>query len=286
MKIIITGGCGFLGSHIAEEAIKKKYKVVVIDKVLKNKIQNVNVNYIKANISNERLLKKIIKKDDIVFHLSAISDIDQASLNSVRTVNENILTTVKLLEICRLRKIKKFIFGSSIYVHSSIGGIYRISKKSSELFVEEISKKSGFKFVILRFGSVYGPRQNIKNNISKIMHNAFIKKKLIYSGSRKSIRKFIYVKDIAKLSLKIIDKQYDNKIVLLEGEKKISLVTVLKIIKKKLKLKGKMIFENNKENHYIKNPYSYKEIKEKKIYLKKNIDITQGINELFKYKKK
>lgn len=286
MRIIITGGSGFLGSHIAEEAIKKNYQVIVIDKVINHKIQNKKISYIKANISSEQILKKVIKKNDIVFHLAAISDIHEASLSPVRTVKENILTTVKLLEICRLKKIKKFIFGSSIYVHSSIGGFYRISKKSSELFVEQISKNSGFKFVILRFGSVYGPRQSIKNNIAKIIHYVLTKKKLIYSGSIKSMRKFIYIKDIAKLSLKIIDKQYDNRIVLLEGKKKISLIDVLKIIKKKFNLRGKMIFENNKDNHYTNSPYSYKEIKEQKIYLKRNIDIVRGIDEMLKYKRK
>ena len=285
MRIIITGGAGFLGSHIAEEAIKKKYRVVIVDKVINHKIQNKNISYIKTDIGDEKKLIKIIKKNDIIYHLAAISDINQASLNSVKTVNDNILATVKLLEICRIKKIKKFIFGSSIYVHSSIGGYYRISKKSSELFVEEISKNSGFKFVILRFGSVYGPRQSLKNNISKIIHTALAKKRLVYSGSKKSIRKFVYIKDVAKISLKIINNQYDNKIILIEGKKIISLIKVLKIIKKKLKLKGKIMFEDIKDNHYTKTPYSYKEIKEQKLYVKRNIEIEEGINELLKYKK-
>ena len=286
MRIVITGGGGFIGSYIAEEAIKQKHEVIIIDKFLNIRIQNAKIFYIKADINNERLLKKIIKKNDVIFHLAAISDIDEASLNPIKTINENILTTVKLLEICRLKKIKKFIFGSSVYVHSSIGGIYRISKKSSELFVEEISKKAGFKFVILRFGSVYGPRQSIKNNISKIIHYALTKKKLIYSGFKQSTRKFIHVKDVAELSMKVIDKKYDNEIVLLEGKKTISLINVLKIIKKNLQIRGKIIFENKIENHYIKNPYSYREMKEKKIYSKKNIDIAKGIDELIKFNKK
>lgn len=285
MRIIITGGSGFLGSHIAEEAIKKKYKVIVIDKFINFKIQNKNVKFIKADIGDEKKLIKIIKKNDIIYHLAAISDIKEASLNPVKTANVNILATVKFLEICRIKKIKKFIFASSVYVHSSIGGYYRISKKSSELFVEEISKNSGFKFVILRFGSVYGPRQSLNNNISKIIHTALNEKKLIYSGSKNSIRKFIYIKDVAKICLKIINNKYDNKIILIEGKKIISLIKVMKIIQKKLELKGRILFENIKNNHYTKSPYSYKEIKEQKLFIKNTTGIEEGIDELLQYKK-
>ncbi len=285
MKIIVTGGSGFLGSYIAEEA-SKKYKVIVIDKKFKFKIKNKKIFYKKLDISDQRRLKKIIKKGDIVFHLAAISDIDQASKSGIETVNANVLNTVKLLEVCKEKKIKKFIFASSIYVHSNLGGLYRVSKKSAELLVEEYANRSNFKFAIIRFGSVYGPRQSIKNNIARMVYFALRKKNLIYSGSKTSCRKFIHVKDVAIMAMQIINKKYNNKVILIEGSKYTKIKNVLNIIKKQLKLFKKIKFENITSNHYSKSPYSYKEMPENKITIKNAISLNDGIKEVIDYEKK
>ena len=82
-------------------------------------------------------LKKIIKGAEIVYHFAAIANIGEALANPINTVKTNILGTVNILEICRRYKVKRFVFASSIYVHSSQGGFYRTSKQSSELYIEE-----------------------------------------------------------------------------------------------------------------------------------------------------
>ena len=102
MKIVITGGAGFLGYYIANEAIKKKHTVTVIDKNIVNK--NKNIHYIKSDFGNKKALSKIIKKDDVIFHLAAISDINDANKSGITTVKENILKTVQLLEVCKNKK--------------------------------------------------------------------------------------------------------------------------------------------------------------------------------------
>ncbi len=280
MRIIITGGSGFLGRYLALEALKKKYKVIVCDKKISNKIDDKNIKYIRCDLSKNQKLKKIIKKNDIIYHFAGISDIDQAILNPLKTANINVLGTVSLLEICREKKIKKFIFASTIYVHSDIGSFYRISKKSAELFIEEYAKKFGIKFTILRFGSVYGPRQNIKNNISNMIYNAIKYKKLIYSGNKNSERSFIYASDVAKATIGIISKKFNNKVILLIGRKKIKVKKVLNIIKNKQNLKGNYIFKNIQKNHYAINPYSYKEMKENKFFIKKSTPLEDGITKI------
>ena len=285
MRIVITGGSGFLGSYIVQEALKKKYKVIILDKKISNTIKNKNIKYIKCDLSKNTKLTKIIRKGDIVYHLAGISDIDEAILNPFKTAEINILVTVSLLEACKKNKVKKLIYASSIYVHSDIGSFYRISKKSSELFVEEYAKKFGIKFTILRFGSVYGPRQNIKNNISNMVFNALKNKKLIYSGNKKSERSFVYVKDVAKAAIKVISNKFDNKVILLTGKKVIKVKKILQIIKNKLGLKENFIFQDNPKNHYTKSPYSYKEMKENKLYLKRYVNIEKGISNLINYLK-
>jgi UDP-glucose 4-epimerase len=286
MRILITGGSGFLGSYIALEALKKKYRVIILDKKILNKIKNKNIKYIKCDLSSSHKLKKIIKKNDIIYHFAGISDIDYAILNPLNTINTNILGTASLLEICKEKKIKKFIFASSIHVHSDIGSFYRITKKSSELLIEEYAKKFGIKFTILRFGSVYGPRQSINNNISNMVYNALKFKKLIYSGDKASERSFVFVKDVAKAAIKIISKKFNNKVILLIGRKKVKVKKVLNIIKNIQGLKGNFIFKNIQKNHYSKNPYSYKEMKESKFFIQKSTQLEIGITKTIDYIKK
>ena len=155
------------------------------------------------------------------FFTQLLYQIQMKSKNGVKTVNHNILSAAKLVEICKEKKIKKFIFFSSIYVHSDIGSFYRITKKSSELLIEEYAKKFGIKFTILRFGSVYGPGQRINNNISNMVYNALKFKKLIYSGDKTSERSFVFAKDVAKAAIKMISKKFNNKVILLIGRKKL-----------------------------------------------------------------
>ena len=283
-RIVITGGSGFLGWHIAQEAIKRKFDVIVIDKF--NTIKNNKIKFYKEDISKFKKIKKIIKKGDVVYHFAAISDIDEANKDPVKTFKINTLSTINLLKICKEKKIKKFIYASSIYVHSVIGGLYRVAKKSSELFIEAYAKQYNLKFTILRFGTVYGPRQSKKNNISNILYNALTLKKFIYSGSKRSSRKFIYVTDVAKVSINVISKKYDNKVILITGNKVYSINKVFDILKKILKINPKPIYKNIKTNHYSKNPYSYKEMKEQKYILNEFITLENGIKKLIDYEKK
>jgi len=286
MRIVITGGGGFLGSHLAEEASKKNIQVVVIDNLIKYRIKKKNILYFKFNLFNSNLLRKIIKKDDIVYHFAAISDIDDANLDPEKTFNLNVLCTIKLLKICKEKKIRKFIYASSLYVHTSIGGFYRVSKKSTELFIEEFAKVNNLNFVILRFGSVYGPRQDKNNNITNIVYNTIKYKKVSYSGHKQSQRKFIYVKDVAKALLTISSKKYVNKVYVISGKRNIKLRIVLNIIKKLMKISSLPHFKNIKKNHYIKNPYSYKEMKENSFVINKYTNIKLGIKNVINYEKK
>ena len=281
IRVVITGGCGFIGRYIAEEALKRKFDVVIIDKHIT--IKNNKIKFYKEDISRSNKIQKLIKKDDIVYHFAGISDIDDANKDPEKTFKINTLSTIKLLKICNIKKIKKFIFASSIYVHSDIGGIYRITKKSSELFIETYAKQHNIKYTIVRFGSVYGPKQSNKNNITNIVHNALMQKKLIYSGSKNSTRRFVYVTDVAKASVNLVSKKYDNKVILITGKKINSINQVFNIVKKILKINSNHIYKNIKNNHYSKDPYSYKEMKEEKYIMNKFINLENGITEVINY---
>ena len=283
MKILIIGGSGFIGGNLVACLLKKKHTVTVFDLITPS-IQSKKLLFVKGDISNTGLLKKIIKRNQIVYHLAGISDIGEAATIPIETVNINILATVKILEICSKFKIKRFIFASTVYVHSSQGGFYRTSKKSAELYIQEYWEQNKLKSTILRYGTIYGPSNNLKNNINKITNHALKKNIVQYEGSNLAKRNIIHVTDVGELSVKILQKKYENKAVLITGKKNIKIKNIMKIVQKQLDIKKPLFFKSrNLIGHYISNPFTYKKPKEFKLTPIKEIKIRDGINQVIKY---
>ena len=219
MKIVVLGGSGFVGSHVADELSKKGHKVKIFDKKKSKWLRQDQKMYI-GNILNTKDLERTIKDADVVFNCAALADIDRALKEPVNTVKVNILGTVKALELCCKYNIKRFIQASTIYVNSSEGGFYRSSKKAAEDYVREYKKNYNLSYTILRFGSLYGRRADDTNGVRKIIKRAIAKGKLSYIGSKKSVREYINVSDAAKACCEILKNKYKKN---LQRQKQIKL---------------------------------------------------------------
>ena len=260
MKILVTGGSGFLGSHVVDELVKKGHKVTILD-LKKNKFYNQKAKFLKCNLMNFEKLERAVKGKDVVYHFAATANIDIALTPPFDTVYKNILGTVKLLEFCKKHKIKHFVFSSSVYAASSDGGFYKSSKKSCEDYIEEYQKNFKLNYTILRYGSIYGPRSDNSNGIYKIIDDAINLKRLIYIGNKNAKRKYIHVVDAAKASVDILSKKYKNQVVNLVGKKTFKIGKLFTILKKILKLsvKKKVNYLDKKfTGHYIKSPKIFK----------------------------
>lgn len=285
-NVLITGGSGFIGSEVSKLLLSKNYNLTILD-IEKPNFINKQLKFVKGNISNKKLIKKLIKKKDIVYHFAGIADIGEASKLPVKTVEKNILATVNILNESVKNNINRFIFASTVYIHSEEGGYYKCSKKSCELYIQEFLKKSKLKFTILRYGTVYGPSKNLKNNINKIVSYAIKSKKVLYEGKPNTIRKVIHAKDAAEIAVKVLEKKYENKSVLITGKKNLKIGKILKIIKEKLNIKSKIIYKNKDlYGHYLKSPFTEKKIPCLQIKPKKQIDIEQGVEEVINFLKK
>ena len=143
------------------------------------------------------------------------------------------------------------------------------------------------KYTILRFGSLYGPRSNYQNGLYKIVYDYIKKNKIIYFGTRDSVREYIYIKDAAKSCVDILEKKFINKVVVITGKKKIFVQKLLSIFATLLKYNKKIIFKNdNNPHHYEKSPYTFSRNFGIKYFSAKNQNIKKGLEELISIVKK
>ena len=175
-KVLVTGGAGFIGSHMVDQLVEEGYKVIIADDLSKGKLENVNneADFERIDISNNQftnLIKKI--KPDIVFHLAAQSSIARSIKNPKRDIEVNLLATQDLLDVAKEAKVKKLIFASSAAVYAESKklpldeenikepiSLYGVSKLLSEYLLQNYHKIHGLPYTSLRFANVYGPRQD------------------------------------------------------------------------------------------------------------------------------
>ena len=242
-KVLVTGGSGFIGSHIVDNLKKKKFKVFVLDKV---NPKRKDIIFVKNKNFNFNFLLKITKGIDFVYHLAGVSDINKVKDQPVKTINDNIIFTTTLLEACRLNKVKKFLFASSIYTYGNEGNLYTTSKISSELIVKNYKLLFDLDYTIMRFSSIFGLRNRKVDVISIFANKAKKNKKIIVEGNGLQTRNFIDVKRAAKIAVDLMIKKFDNKIIAIASEKDIKIIELAKKIirildsKSKIKIKKKL----------------------------------------------
>ena len=220
-----------------------------------------------------------------VFNFAAIADIEDANKKPIETVETNVLSLVKLLKACVKFKVKKFILASTVYVSGNHGGFYKASKLASEAYLKEFNKIYGLRYCILRYGTLYGPRSDISNGLHALIKESLKKKRIIYSGNPNSMRDYIHVKDAARISGRIIKKEYDNKTLIISGPQSYKITDILNIISeitgiKKIKFTKKN--QNKKYSHYLRTPYNIEETETFALKLSDNlnVDIGQGLTNL------
>ena len=280
MKILVTGGSGFLGSHIADELSRRGHEVIILDK-RKSKWIRKDQKIIVANILNFKKVNKVIKGVKIIFHIAALADLEDALHKPLETVKNNILGTVNILELSRRHNIKRVIYASSIYSTSIQGGFYRCSKRAAEDYIDEYYKRYGINFTILRYGSLYGLRAPTSNGIFRVLNTAIKNKTVQYAGNRTSIRKYINIYDAAKASADVISDQYKNKYINIVGNKSYKVSDLLKIVAELVGSRKKIIYLKKKAiGHYIKSPQKLKIKKGTNYKFKKSIKLHVGLKDL------
>lgn len=253
-NILITGGLGFIGSHIANELMDNN-KVIILDNLSTGDINNLktpnheNLKIIKEDIRNTDL-DKLTSNIDYIFHLAAMASVPLSIDKPIECSDINVNATIKLLKSAAKNNVKKIIFSSSSSVYGTNTNIplketeqpmpkspYAASKASCELYLKSFYESHGLNYISLRYFNVFGPGQNKNSQYAAVIPN-FISALLedeqpeIY-GDGEQTRDFIYIKDVVRANINAAESDFNGIINIASGEK-LSINQLYEIVKKTL----------------------------------------------------
>jgi len=242
-NILVTGGAGYIGSHIVEQLIKNKKKVIIIDNLVTGhkKLINKKAKFFKVDVKDKLKISKLIKDYDItsIIHLAAYLNVSEAEKRKKKYYLNNIIGTKNLLKACENSKVDNFIFSSSCSIYGNLKGAvsenrapnpqgyYGYTKYKGEELIKKLSLKYKFKYGILRYFNVAGASQSGKIGEIEKSHGHLIKnlaiqalknkpKVKIFGNDYKTkdgtcIRDYLHVSDLANIHIKGLDYLKNNK---------------------------------------------------------------------------
>lgn len=253
MKILITGGAGFMGSEIVRQSISRGFETVIIDKITYagdlNRIQIRDGKYIfyKADITDQEEMLNIFKKEkpDVVIHMAAETHVDRSIKSSTEFIDTNVKGTMSLLDAAKETGIEKFINISTDEVYGALGqdgqftedtplnpnSPYSTSKASADMLGRAYFKTFGLPVVTVRPCNYYGPWQYPEKLIPVMIFKSYMNDKLPVYGTGENVREWIYISDVADAIFKIISSGKPGEIYNLgSGEERRNIDTVKSIL--------------------------------------------------------
>jgi len=213
---LVTGGAGFIGSHLVEELVSKDHKVTVLDNLSskQTKISGAGFDIIEGDVCDLKRVMELTKDVNIVYHLAAVLGVEYAYQHPTETLEVEIMGTRNILEGMRKNDVKMIVYGSSSEVYGEPTSLpinendrtapkstYGVAKLAGERYCQAYSRAYGIECVILRYFNVYGPRQDDRFVIPRFIRAALQGAPLGIFGDGNQIRDFTFVKDAVQLTV-------------------------------------------------------------------------------------
>ena len=277
-KVLVIGGSGFMGSHTADLLSDNGYVVTILDKVTSPWLRD-DQTMVVGDAMDSNVLTSAMNKVDYVFYFAGIADIAEAKVNPYKTIELNIMGLTKALEAGVKNNIAKFIYASSMYVYSAQGSFYRASKQAAEVIIEAYQENYELDFVLLRYGSLYGPRSQNWNGIKGLARQVVNHGTVEYPGNGSEIREYIHVQDAAKLSVRALHDDYKNKAITITGNQSMRVADMFSMLFEIAgkELNVKYLDEQQGSSHYGHTPYRYTPKTAQKIIPNQFVDLGQGL---------
>ena len=237
MKVCVTGGSGFIGSHVVDYLMADGHDVVVIDTRAPHRP---DVDYYEADVTDLNNLVEATAGSAAVFHLAAVANVNDAYADPVGTMELNVVGTSRVCEAARRNELERVILASTVWVYSTASGdgplredaplastgsehVYTASKIAAELVVSSFGELYGLPYTILRYGIPFGPRMRKELAIPQFLHRARTGQKITIHGDGLQFRNYIYVEDLAEAHVLALGAAGANQIFNLEGPAPVSI---------------------------------------------------------------
>ncbi len=247
MKALVTGGAGFIGSHVVDKLRDKGIEVRVFDMVMPT--HRKDIEYYQGSLLDLDALRMALSGIDVIFHLGAIADVKDVYQEPHYAESINVRGTINVLEASRRSgQIKRLIYASTIWVYSDCAEdfvdeatplpppshLYTATKLASEYYCLAYSRLYGLGITILRYGIPYGPRSRGGAVVPIFVAKALRGEPLTIAGDGSQFRKFVYIEDLAEGNVMALKSIAKNKIYNLDGKEKVTIRQIAETIKKLL----------------------------------------------------
>jgi UDP-glucose 4-epimerase len=248
MRFVVTGGAGFIGSHIADALVHRGDEVVILDNLFSGRMENIqhllentSVTFIRGSITDEECLEQACRNADGIFHEAAITSVPRSVKDPVASNEANVSGTLKVLVAAQKFGVNKILYASSSSVYGDTPTLpkredmipnpkspYAVTKLTGENYLKVFQELYGIETVSLRYFNVFGPRQDPKSEYSAVIPK-FITRVMqgespVIYGDGTQTRDFTFVKDVVQANLRAMDSTaqgifnvaYENRISLTE----------------------------------------------------------------------
>jgi UDP-glucose 4-epimerase len=274
-RILVTGGGGFLGSHLVDTLIARGHRVTVLDRT-RSRWARDDVRQIIGDLLDHDAVTAAVADQDAVYHLAGFADLNAAKTRPLETVESNILGTVRLLEAMRTAGVSRFVFASTVYVYSREGGFYRCSKQACETYIEEYARTFDLQPTILRYGSLYGPRADAANGVYRLLRAALAEGRIRHNGTPDDIREYIHVEDAARLSTDALAPEFVGQHIMITGNSATRTADLFTMFQEILGRRFEIEYVPG-SGHYAVTPYAFTPRPGKKLVTSNYIDMGQGL---------
>jgi UDP-glucose 4-epimerase len=246
VKALVTGGLGFIGSHVVDKLRNKGIDVRVYDLIHNTDLKRDDVEYIPGSILDLQQLSGAMSGIDVVFHLAAIADVKDVFEAPHYSEQINVRGTVNVLEAARMKNIQRVIYGSTTWVYSDAEGthvdettplhapshLYTSTKITGEYYCKSYSELYGLPATVVRYGIPYGPRARDGAVVPIFVNKALNGESLTIQGDGSQFRKFVYVEDLAEGNVKALKSTELFRVYNLDGTEKVTIRQIAETIQK------------------------------------------------------
>ncbi|WP_239307839.1 MULTISPECIES: NAD(P)-dependent oxidoreductase [unclassified Frankia] len=249
MRIIVTGGSGFIGAHVVDRLLDAGHDVISLD--LNARMTDPRADHRIVDVLDLSALTTVFTGCDMVFHLAGMSNVDHAFADPIRTVRLNVEGTANVCEAARATGVRRVLFASTVWVYGASGGdlddprsltedvefamsraghVYTSTKIAAELLLQSYQQTYGLDFTVLRYGIPYGPGMRDELVLARFLRKALNGEPLTVAGDGQQFRNYVFVRDLADAHVLAMDDAARNETIALEGNERVSVLAMAQAV--------------------------------------------------------